>query len=89
MAAEVTLQLSWRKHEVPKARTFAPWSGTRAAYIFFAPGSVSASSWSRSRSHASPQVFASNPSLSTLILPQLSHPAGTTIRSRSRALGLC
>jgi hypothetical protein len=72
-------------------RTLGPWSCTRDAYIFRAPSSLSESipaSDERSRSHASPHAFASKPSRRTTIFPQLSQPAGTTMRSRSSVFGL-
>src|SRR5580658_2798029 len=80
-----------RDYNLGRKRTFVPRSGTRAANNFRAPRSSEASSptLSRSRSHASPHIFASKPSLITVIFPQLSHPAGTRMRSRSKILGLC
>lgn len=71
--------------------TFSPWSGTKTVKSFLAPVSplLCPSTSSRSFSQASPQNLASKPSLKTDILPQLSHPTGTTMRSRSSVFGLC
>ena len=64
-------------------------SGTRLAYNLVALGPSSSSTPSKSFSQASPHSLASKPSRRTAILPQLSHPAGMTILSRSSAFGLC
>jgi hypothetical protein len=73
-----------------KARALRPWSCTSAVYCFRAPASFPPLSTpdSRSYSHASPHAFASKPSRRTAI-SQLSHPAGTMMRSRSSVFGLC
>lgn len=64
-------------------------SGTILAYNFVALELSPSSPPSTSLSQASPHSFGSKPSLRTPILPQLSHPAGMTILSRSSAFGLC